>query len=986
MRRFLLAFIALIITTIAHAQTRTVTGKVTDAADNSGIPGANILVQGTTKGVTTDFDGNFTIDLAENEDVLIISFIGYKTQTVQVGQQTSITVMMEGDHTALDEVVVIGYGVVRKSDLTGSVSSLKNSELTKIPAASPVLALQGRLPGVQVTSASGAPGAGAIVRVRGIGTFGNANPIFVVDGVILDNIDFLNSADIESVEVLKDASATAIYGSRGANGVLMITTRKGAAGKEFPTVSFNADYSIQRLNKRIDLLSGKEFATYVNEITPGSYNNVDAVPNTDWQDLIFRDAPIHNYQLSVAGASARVQYYVGVGYFNQKGIIPKSDYERLSIKLNNTFHLSNSVRFGNNLAFTPFQQQNTNGNAVFVVYRAQPTITPLRSDGGYSEVPGVGNVLADIENTNSFGKGIRSVGNFFLEADFLKGFTFRSSLGIDFAYNKNRSFTPVFYVSPQQQNATSDLNKSVSDNATWLWENTLTYNKSAGKHRVSAVIGYTMQETSSENLGASGQNILRDDRDFWYLNPDNIVPRSINNSVDIPQYYSMLSYLFRANYAFDEKYLFTFTFRRDGSSKFVKTNRYADFPSVALGWNVINEGFMDGVTFLSNFKVRGSWGIIGNEKINYDKQYSGVANGLGAVFGSDVIYPGSSYGVSGNPALQWENTEQLDVGLELGFIGDKLTAELDYYRKTTSDILIGLQVPGYMGNGDGAEITFNVAEVLNRGLELNLNWSDQIGEFRYSVGGNLTTIHNEAITVKGFGGPGDAVFNGARTTRTAPGLPIGSFWGYKTDGIFQTQAELDAYPHMSNAEVGDLRFVDIDGNGLIDGNDRTAIGSPIPDLLYGVNLGGSFKSFDIALDFAGVSGNEIYNQKETVRPDLYNFEQHVFNRWKGPGTSTTEPKASQGGYNFQHSDRFIQNGSFFRLRSVTLGYNLPQTLKDKAKLTSARVYVRGTNLFTSSKFTGYTPEVSSGSVLDNGIDLGGYPIPSVYSVGLNLTF
>lgn len=963
-------------------------GKVSDSADGTALPGVNVVVKGTSKGVSTNASGEYSIELAEGEDVLNFSFVGYATLEVSVGQRTVVDVALEPEVTTLEDVVVIGYGVVKKSDLTGSVSQLKGSDLTKIPAASPVLALQGKVPGVQITTASGEPGAGAIVRIRGVGTFNNANPIYVVDGVILDNIDFLNSADIQSVEVLKDASATAIYGSRGANGVIIVTSKKGKQGQEYPTISVNADYSIQSLNKRIDLLNGKEFATVVNEINPGSFNNVDAVPNTDWQDLIFETAPIQNYQVSAAGASQNMQYYVGIGYFNQKGIIPKSSFERLSIKLNNTYHISKSIRFGNNLAFTPFKRQNTNNNSVFVVYRAQPTIPPYQSDGSYSQVPGVGNVLADLEYTNSFGKGIRTVGNFYGEVDFMKGFTFKSSFGVDLNYDKNKSFTPVFFVSPQQQNSTSDLNKSYSDNSTWLWENTLNYYKEVGVHRINAVVGFTMQETASEFISAAGQNILRDSEDFWYLDAGNLVPTSISNGVTDDLNYSMISYLFRANYTYNDRYLLTVTYRRDGSSKFTPSNRYADFPSVALGWNVINEDFMQDVSLISNLKIRGSWGIIGNEKIRYDKQFSSVLNGVGGVFGSGEIYnTGSTYGPSGNPDLKWESTYQTDVGVEFGILEDKLTAEVDYYEKRTEDILIDLPVPGYLGNGDGAAITYNAAEVLNRGLEFSLAWRDEFANgFTYQVGGNATTIHNEALKVKGSGGDGDYQPNGAGTTRSQVGLPLGAFYGYVIDGLFQNQTELDAYPHLSIAEVGDLRFVDTNGDGILNGDDRTYTGSPIPKLLYGINLGASYKGFSLSADFQGQQGNKIFNSKETVRPDLYNFEQHYFDRWTGEGTSDSEPKASAGGYNFLPSSRYIQNGSYFRLRSISLGYALPRTLIEKISIKSAQVYLRGTNVFTITKVTGYTPEVSSASVLDNGIDTGTYPIPSVYSIGFNVTF
>lgn len=984
-RKILFFSVLAMISPAIFAQNRVVQGTVTASEDGAALPGVNVVVLSTSKGTATDTQGNYRIELGANENTLVFSFIGYKTAIISVDAQTTINVVLQADAETLEEVVVIGYGTVKKSDLTGSVSSVKGTDLLKIPNPSPIQALQGKVPGVQITSSSGAPGASAVVRVRGVGTFNDSNPIFVVDGVILDNIDFLNSADIQSIEVLKDASATAIYGSRGANGVLMVTTKKGTQGQEFPTINVTADYSLQRLNNRIDLLSGKEFAQVVNEITPGSYNNVDAVPNTDWQDLIFRDAAIRNYQLSVSGASQKAQYYFGVGYFNQDGIIPKSNYERLTIKLNNTYSLSKSVRLGNNITLAPSWQQNAFGGAVFNVYRAQPTVTPRQANGSYSPVPGVGNVLADIEYTNNFSETFRTVGNVYAEADFLDGFTFKSSFGVDMNNVKSRSFSPVYFVSTLQQNPINDLNKGWRDGFTWLWENTLSYNKEVGKHRLGAVAGYTSQDISTEYFNVAAQNIIREGEDFWYLNPSNVNPNTVGNGVE--QNFAMLSYLARVNYTYNDRYLLTLTYRRDGSSKFARKNRYSDFPAVALGWNAINEDFLKGVEVLSNLKVRASWGIIGNEKIDYAQQYSRVLNGINGVFGTgEAIYPGATYGVSGNPDLLWENSFQTDVGFEIGFLGDKLTAEVDYFNKTTKDILIALTVPGYLGNGDGAAITFNAGEVLNRGLEFNLNWNDEVGEVKYRIGANGTTIHNETLRISGNSGPGDYRQNANGTTRTYVGDPIGSFFGYKAIGVFQNQQDLDNYPHRSDAGIGDLKYEDTNKDGVLNGDDRTNLGSPIPTFFYGLNTEFFYKSFDVAIDFQGQMGNKIYNHKETVRPDLYNFEQHVYSRWRGEGTSTVEPRASTGGYNFLPSTRFIQDGSFFRLRSIALGYTLPKSVVDKAKMKSARVYARGTNLFTLSKFTGYTPEIGSGNVLDSSIDYGTYPIPSVYSLGLNVTF
>lgn len=789
---------AVLVSYYSAAQMITVKGRVVDANDGTALPGVNILVKGTSIGSVSNADGQFSISVPSLESVLVVSFVGYKTLEVPVQGRESLTITLEADVIALGEVVVVGYGTVKKSDLTGSVASIRGKDLTTVPAINPLQSLQGKVAGVQIANSSGAPGAGTYVRIRGIGTFNDSSPIFVVDGVILPNIDYLNAADIESIEVLKDASATAIYGSRGANGVIIVSTKRGSTSGGYPVISASAEYSIQDLPKKIDLLNGREYAIVRNKINPGTYNNVDAVPNTDWQDLIFRTAPLQNYQISASGGTDKFQYFTSVGYFGQQGIIEKSNYERVTLRFNNVFHASKSMRLGSNLSFTPFNQQNTNGNAVFVAYRAWPTLTPYQPDGSYTPVPGVGNVLADIEYTNSFASGLRSVNNLYAEVDFLKHFTFKTSLGVDLEYVKTRSYTPVFYVNPQQQNPTDDLNKSFGDRVDWLFENTVTYQREIGKHRINAVAGFTMQESSSENVSLGMENLLRPTEDFWYVNifPNRATNSYAYNGVNPAFNFSMLSYLGRINYTFNQKYLLTATFRRDGSSKFTPANRFANFPSLAVGWNVMNESFMQRYSsWLSNLKLRASWGIIGNEKINYERQYSLVLNGINALFGNDVIYPGATYGVSGNPDLKWESTRQIDVGLEAGFLNDRLTAELDYYNRITKDILVDLAVPGYFGNGDGALITFNAAEVLNRGVELKLDWKGEFRDLQYSVGTVVTTIHNETLKVSGTGGLNDrllGLFNGRPVTRTAPGLPIGAFYGYRVIGVFQNTEELNS--------------------------------------------------------------------------------------------------------------------------------------------------------------------------------------------------
>jgi len=984
----------------SFGQERTITGTVISSDTRETLPGTSVVAKGTTTGTVTDIDGKYSIPVPSNTTVLVFSFIGYLTQEVETGDRAVIDVVLVPDQVALDEIVVIGYGTVRKSDLTGSVSSVKAKDLVKITSLNPEQSLQGRVTGVQVSSTTGAPGATPTVRVRGVGTFNNSSPIYVVDGVILDNISFLNTADIASMEVLKDASATAIYGSRGANGVILITTKSGKIGEEKTTFFFSGEYGIQNLSKKIDLLDGKEFATISNQIDPGRYNNIDAVPNTDWQDLIFRSAPIQDYQLSAAGGTKATQYYIGVGYFNQKGIIDKSGYERISIKLNNTYQLTNFLKLGNNITVAPYNQDNA-PNVTYQVYRASPVVEPYRSDGSFAGVEGVGNPLADLEYSNSYNKGVRAVGNIFAEAKLIESFSVKSSFGIDGLYNKSVSYSPAFQVyyddgTPSMQyNVTNDLFKGNTDNFTWLWENTLNYNRVFNKHAVDAIAGYTMQNSNSEIFNVTGENILRDGSDFWYLQYNYITANKLNsgdfrNAVDANLHYSMISYLFRANYTYNNKYILTATFRRDGSSKFDKEARYGNFPSFAAGWNVSRERFMEDMALITNLKLRGSWGQIGNEKIPYTDRFSLTQNLIGVFGVGDVPYPAVTYAKNGNPDLRWETTTQTDIGLEIGVLNNRLTGEFDYYHRVTDDILVELSTPGHMGNGQGQRVRYNAGKILNRGFEGAITWRERVRDFSYGIGVLASTIHNEVLSVGGNSGVDSVLYGGGTSygfvTQSREGLPVGAFWGYETDGLFQTQEELEAYPHAAGAGVGDLRRVDINNDGIIDGNDRTYLGSPIPKIIFGFNVELEYKNFDFSFSIQGQTGNKIFNRKEMERPNEYNFEKHVLDAWTGPGTSDLEPKASFGGYNYIPSDRFIQDGSFLRLRSMVLGYTLPVSVSQRMNMQQLRIYFKGNNLYTLTRFTGYTPEIASHDVLSIGIDGGIYPVTSIYSFGINLTF
>ncbi len=1000
--RMIPLFILFIFLSLSGMSQVTITGTVTASDIKETLPGATIVAKGTTNGAVSDIDGHYKLSVTARDSLLEVAYVGYKTMLIPIKGRTVIDIMLDPTKTVLNEVLVIGYGTIKKSDLSGAVGSVKAEDITRITALNPVASLQGNVAGVQINN-SGIPGKNPDVLIRGVGTFNNTKPIYVVDGVILDDISFLNSQDIISMEVLKDASATAIYGSRGANGVIMVTTKMGK-GEEKVSYNFTGEVGIQRLAKKISLLNGPEFATVTNIIRPGTYNNVNLVNSTDWQDQIFQTAPIYNFQLSATGSSKSSQYYISGGYFKQEGIVSKSKYERISLQFNNTYNLQKFLKLGNFLTISPFSQQVA-PDVVYMAYRADPIVAPYYPDGTFAAIPGVGNPLATLAASNNYNKGVRGVGNIFAEVSFLKSFTFKSSYGIDLNYNKATNFTPAYTVYnsdgtiSQQQNLQSDLFKSNSYSFTWLWENTLTYEKVIKKHSINALLGYTMQNTTSENMELRGENIIRDESNFWYITPGNIYDpgnnvntiNSIKNGVDINQYYSMISYLLRVNYVFNKRYILTATFRSDGSSKFAVNNRYAYFPSFAAGWNISQENFLKEVKFISRLKLRASWGKLGNDKIAYDRRYAATDQNILVILGNPGSpSPGISYGLSGNPNLRWEVTTQTDVGLESGFFNDRLTVEFDFYNKQTDDILIALSTPGYFGNG-GEKITYNAASVLNRGYELTMGWRDKIGKLKYNIGLNGSWNHNDVLKIGGSSGVdsvliGGDLGNGQAVTRTIVGLPIGSFYGYRTAGIFQNQAELNAYPHLSDAVPGDLRFEDVNKDGILDSRDRVNLGSPIPTFIFGMNVGIEIFGIDFSLNLQGQTGNKIFNAKEMIRPDRYNFEHHVVDGWTTEGSSNTEPKPSFGGNNYLPSDKFIQDGSYLRIRSLIVGYTLPIVWTKKVYIQKFRIYMKAENLHTFTKYTGYTPELIGRDILYSGIDFGAYPVTAVYSAGINLTF
>jgi TonB-linked SusC/RagA family outer membrane protein len=990
-RRWRLLSIMLCWGWIAHSQPVTVSGRVISAGDQETLIGVNILIKGTGRGTITDFDGNFELEVPSLNDTLIFSYVGYPTKEIPLAGRTRLEIVMEAQQMFIEEIVVVGYGVQRKSDLTGAISTLKSEEIQRIPLGNVEQALQGKIAGVQVTPISGEPGRGAVVRIRGTGTLNDASPLYVVDGMLLDNIDFLNPSDIESVEVLKDASATAIYGSRGANGVIIVTTRKGVHRQTVFT--FNTYHGFQEVLRRIDLANGEQFATLANEVAinegrqPLFANPAEFGEGTDWQDVVFRAAPIQNYQLSANGGSENVLFNVSANYFGQQGIVRGSDFDRITLRINNEYKFTPFVSLGHNLAFVN-QRRQIGPDVITSVYRAEPIVPVFNEDGSFGDatvrVP-VSNAEAQIfyNNNNEFDN--RLVGNAYLDFHFLRHFTFRSNLGLDLNYGQGKSFVPVFEISPTslQRNEESSLNVRSSRAQSWLWENTVTYNRVWNNHRLNVLAGITAQEFSFESLGGGRRNFLGETEEFFYLNAGETETQT---NFNIGEEWSMASYLFRLNYTLLDRYLFTASVRADGSSRFGRENRWGVFPSFALGWNIMNEPFMDDFRLFSRLKLRGSWGRIGNDKIG---AYSGrptVTSNLNAVFNRQ-LQPGASIVSLANPFIKWEETVSSNVGVEMAFLQNRLQVEVDIYRRVTNDILVNVPIPSYVGADQSPVV--NAAKVANQGLDLSLSWRQSRGKFNYSFGLVGSTVHNEVLALGDgqeeiFGGP--LGIGGRLGTRTVVGQPIGAFYGFQVAGIFQNQQDLERFPKRGVERPGDLRFVDINGDGIIDPNDRVMIGNPIPSLIYGFNFGVGYAGLDFVAEFNGQAGYKIFNAKKMARFGTYNFESSFLDRWTGEGTSDREPRVTNGGHNYEPSERFLEDGSFMRLRALQIGYSPPRTLLERVRLSNVRVYLNATNLITWTNYSGYSPEISTNSVIDVGIDRGIYPLAKIFTVGLDANF
>ena len=980
----------------AFAQTKTVTGTVTDAA-NEPLIGASVLVQGTSTGTITDMDGKYSISVTP-EDVLAFSYVGMTSQTVKVGTQNVINVTLKEDSQVLAETVVIGYGSAKKRDLTGSITNVKGEELANKPAMNPLSSLQGKVAGVQIVN-SGRAGSDPEIRIRGTNSINGYKPLYIVDGLFNDNINFLNPEDIESMEILKDPSSLAIFGVRGANGVIIITTKKAKEGQTL--VNINTSFGFKKVVDKVKLVNGSQFKELYNEQLanqgddPFDYTGWDA--NTDWQDEIFQTAFITNNNISITGASPKHSFYLGVGYSYEQGNIEHEKFSKVTINASNDYKITDYLKVG--FQFNGARMLPADSKQVLNALRATP-IAPVYNDeyGLYSALPEfqkaqINNPMVDVSlraNTTK-AENYRASGNIYGEVDFLKHFNFKAMFSMDYASSQGRSYSPLIYVynpdvegGEERLTERESVNQSKSTSLAAQSDYVLTYLGQFGNHGLTLTAGLTTNYNESSSLSGgrsqlAGYGILvGDDPDRWWLSTIDDVSTATNGGSQSDRF--TMSYLFRALYNYKNRYLLNASFRRDGSSVFYKTgNTWDNFYSFGAGWVMTEEKFMQNQNVINFLKLKGSWGVLGSQNTGSSyPAYATIVSSGSAVFGDNII-AGKGPNKLISPTLGWERNYSWEVGFDMHMFNDRLQLSPVYYNKTTKDMLTS--IPGIAGTVPGLQ---NVGEIRNRGFELSASWNDKIGEdWRYGLGANLSTIDNKVLSLvnKDYN-----IISGP--SRVSEGYPIGYFYGYKVEGVYQNEDDIRFSPINSVGSVtpGDLKFADVDGNGKITDNDRTMIGNPTPDFTYGFNVNLGWKNLDLTVDMMGVYGNEIYRNWGSSSYAQLNYRTEQLNRWHGEGTSNWEPLLDPSHkINQEASTYFIEDGSFFRIRNIELGYNFDKRLLNRIKVQSLRLYTNVQNPKTWSRNGGYTPEVG-GSAISFGIDGGGYPMPTVYTIGFNLTF
>lgn len=1003
--------ILLILSSDAFAQQKVITGRITDV-NNAPLQSVSVTIKGNQKaGTISNATGDFSLSASSGE-VLVFDFVGYETKEVPVGSNSVINVVLNLAETSLNEVVVIGYGTVLRKDLTGSVATIKGSDLKTQGVSSLTKSLQGKMPGVTVESAGGDPGSGTRILIRGVGTLGNATPLYIVDGVQVANINNLSSADIESIDVLKDASAAAIYGSRAANGVVLVTTKIGKTGK--PVVQFNVNLGSQKVDKIIDVLNAEQWATVSNaaHIAAGlpvldiAKNPDQLGVGTDWQDAIFRTAPMQQYELLVSGGNESSRYSLSGSYTDQDGIVKVTGYKRYNLRVKSEttkgwFKFGETVLLSREKWITmPGGWGGQGGNPVGSAVKMIPVFgiydtTALGGyAGAYGPVVNVANPLAQLHLEDINRELTSLLVNAYGELTILPGIKYKLNLGYTNAFGSNSDYHKRYKVGTLFAHPTNDISLAKDQNVLVLLENTLNYDKHFGKHSLQVLGGYTYQ-SNNYSYTSAGRTDLPDG--ISNIDAGAGTSSSGGNSTQA----NLLSLLGRAIYSFDNRYLVTASFRRDGSSMFGSSYRYGDFPSVAVGWNVSNEKFFEPFSDrISTLKIRGSYGELGNQEIGNYQYSAAIASNINYVVGVDQNkWFGAIQTAFSSPNIKWENTKTSNVGLDLGILNNKVNITADYFVKKTEDVLLNVPIPGSAGSVSNPVV--NAGTLQNKGIEIGANYNDQVGQLKFNVFGTFSSIKNKVLalgtgTLQIFGG--QPTHHGASTTVTEAGGPISGFYLIKDMGIFNSQDEVNNYKGKSgaliqpNAAPGDIKFLDANGDGQISDLDKVYAGSPFPKFEYGFGLNASIANFDLNVFFQGTQGNKIYNG---LRQDIesmsleFNYSKATLNAWT-PQKHTDIPRAVTNDPNFNDrtSTRFLEDGSYLRMKTLQIGYTLKDAQVTKMMLSSLRVYISADNLFTSTKYTGYNPDIGrSGSIFDRGVDYGhvAYPLAKTLSVGIQLT-
>lgn len=1000
---FLLAF-ALTPAVMFAQQTKTVKGTVVDK-DNQPVIGATVKVEGTNIMTATDFDGKYELKNVPDNGKITYTYIGMTTKTLSVSGQSQLNVTLAEDAQNLEEVVVIGYGASKAKDLTSPIEVVKGDELIIQPTSSPMSALQGKVPGVNIVN-NGTPGAGPQVTIRGKGSFGDTSPLYVVDGMFYDNIDFLNNADIQEMSILKDASAAAIYGVRAANGVVIITTKKGRKNQK-AQITYNGYVGLQTATNVLEMCNSHEYATMLMEANPDAYRSYfeSSIKNyggdmetltfgadTDWYDELLRNAVITNHSLNISGGSDKAVYSVGMSYLSQDGIMDVDNYfRRLNFRAAVDFDATSWLKVGFNGVFSNSQQQLPKTHAWQAAFNT-PSIIPVYNDKRdpdkvypylFSSPEEVGftanflNPVAEATYYDARNDNYQALSNFYAQVNILpEKLNIRTSYSYDYSMIRGTSFTPKYYVGANQQATTTSLTKSDSNYYKWIWDNVLTYKDQWGAHNFTGMLGASMRSENYRFLTGTANNVPEGADEWKYIHQGVKEGATVD---DNGTRYRGLSYFTRLNYSYDDKYMLMFTFRADGSSKY--NEKWGYFPSVGAAWVISNESFMQDQKAFDYLKLRASWGKLGNDKIAASDGFASITN-TQAVFGTNTALTGFKNEVYFS-WLAWEVVNETNIGLQLSTLKNRLNADIDWYYRLTDNAVISPKIPLI-----GKTLAGNYGQILNTGVDLSLNWSDKVNkDFSYSVGANLSYLHNE---VKSLNGNLDMIKGGATVNKV--GEKMNSYYGYKVVGIYQTPEECAADPiAVANGLVpGDFRYEDVNGDGKMDGSDKQILGSYVPDFTYGFNIGFKYKNFDFELSTYGQAGGELWNRKRALRyaQSNYNFDRAQFeNRWTGPGSTNEHPSAAAliKGWNVSDSNNasyFVESSNFFRIQNITLGYTFKDIKMGKYTMPGIRLTLTADRPFSTFKANSFTPEVSDA----NGWDTEVYPLTATYTFGVQIDF